>query len=114
MIHMSEGLGVNCTYCHNSRAFASWEQSPPQRVTAWHGIRMVQALNAGFLDPLRPTYPASRLGPTGDAPKANCATCHQGAYKPLYGAPLAKDHPELTVPNPQGQGPQPFRSSASR
>lgn len=114
MMHFSDSLGVNCTYCHNSRAFASWEQSPPQRVTAWHGIRMVQALNAGFLDPLRPTYPASRLGPTGDAPKANCATCHQGAYKPLYGAPLAKDHPELTVPNPQGQGPQPFRSSASR
>jgi photosynthetic reaction center cytochrome c subunit len=113
MVHMSDGLGVNCTYCHNSRAFASWEQSPPARLTAWHGIRMVQTLNAGFLDPLRPVYPASRLGPTGDAAKANCATCHQGAYKPLYGAPMAKDHPELLVPNPQGQGPTPFRSTAA-
>ena len=27
--------------------------------------------------------------------KVNCTTCHQGAYKPLYGAAMAKDHPEL-------------------
>ena len=42
MIHFSQSLGVNCTYCHNSRAFENWEQSTPQRVTAWHGIRMVR------------------------------------------------------------------------
>ena len=24
--------------------------------------------------------------------KVNCATCHNGAFKPLYGAPMAKDH----------------------
>ena len=35
------------------------------------------------------------MGPTGDVAKVNCATCHQGAYKPLYGAPMAKDYPEL-------------------
>ena len=27
--------------------------------------------------------------------KVNCATCHQGVYKPLYGAPMAKDYPAL-------------------
>ena len=27
--------------------------------------------------------------------KVNCATCHQGVYKPLYGAAMAKDYPEL-------------------
>ena len=32
MIHMSKALGVNCTYCHNTRSFASWEMSTPQRV----------------------------------------------------------------------------------
>ena len=37
----------------------------------------------------------NRLGVLGDAPKANCATCHQGAYKPLNGAPMVKDYPEL-------------------
>ena len=39
MMHMSNSLGVNCTYCHNTRALGDWAQSSPQRVTAWHGIR---------------------------------------------------------------------------
>ncbi len=95
MIHMSEGLGVNCTFCHNSRAFSQWKESTPQRVTAWHGIQMVRELNATYLDPLKPTYPANRLGVLGDAPKTNCTTCHQGVNKPLYGAQMAKDYPEL-------------------
>ncbi len=45
MMHMSSSLGVNCTYCHNSRAFASWELSTPKRTTAWYWIRMVRDLN---------------------------------------------------------------------
>ena len=92
MMHMSTGLGVNCTFCHNTRAFAEWDQSPPQRVTAWHGIRMVQGLNATYLEPLKSTYPTARLGPEGDAPKANCATCHQGVSKPLGGVSMLKDY----------------------
>jgi photosynthetic reaction center cytochrome c subunit len=96
MTHMSEGLGVNCTYCHNSRSFTSWDSSPPQRVTAWHGIRMARDLNVNYLTPLTSTFPAERLGPTGDVAKVNCATCHQGAYKPLYGAQLLAVHPGLT------------------
>jgi photosynthetic reaction center cytochrome c subunit len=100
MMHMSDSLGVNCTYCHNSRAWYSWEQSHPQRVIAWYGIRMVRALNNEYLVPLGPTYPEHRLGPLGDAPKANCATCHQGVYKPLYGADMIGDYPELTVASP--------------
>lgn len=101
MMHLSQALGVNCTYCHNSRAFRDWSESSPQRVTAWHGIRMVRDLNSNFLDPLLPTYPAHRLGPLGDAPKANCGTCHQGAFKPLYGAAMAKDYPELVAGSAQ-------------
>lgn len=95
MTHMSDGLGVNCTYCHNSQAFSSWEKSPPQRTTAWHGIRMARAINNEYLEPLGSTYPHARLGPLGDSPKANCATCHQGASKPLGGAQMLKDYPEL-------------------
>ena len=95
MMHMSDGLGVNCTFCHNTRAFADWEQSTPARVTAWHGIRMARDLNVDYLNPLQPVYPQSRLGPLGDAPKANCLTCHQGVNKPLYGAEMAKDYPSL-------------------
>ena len=96
MMHMSQALGVNCTYCHNSRSFSDWSQSTPQRVTAWHGIRMVRELNTDYLLQLTSTFPAERLGPKGDVAKVNCATCHQGAYKPLYGANMAAGHPELT------------------
>jgi len=28
-------------------------------------------------------------------PKVNCATCHQGAFKPMYGASMPTTHPEL-------------------
>ncbi|GAC1340568.1 MAG: hypothetical protein NVSMB18_10910 [Acetobacteraceae bacterium] len=98
MIHMSQGLGVNCTYCHNSRAFGDWQQSTPQRVTAWHGIRMVRDVNAAYLNSLQGVFPPARLGPTGDVAKVNCATCHQGVYKPLFGASMVKDFPELRGP----------------
>jgi len=95
MMHMSDSLGVNCTYCHNTRNFASWSEAPPQRVTAWHGIRMARDLNVAYLEPLTSTFPTSRLGPKGDVAKVNCSTCHQGAWKPLYGAKMAQAHPEL-------------------
>lgn len=98
MIHFSQSLGVNCTYCHNSRAFENWEQSTPQRVTAWHGIRMVRDLNGAYIDPLKTAFPANQLGPMGDNAKVNCATCHQGIFKPLYGVSMAKDFPELQHP----------------
>jgi photosynthetic reaction center cytochrome c subunit len=95
MMHMSQSLGVNCTFCHNTRNFASWDQVPPQRVTAYHGIRLARDVNKSFMEPLTTVFPAASKGPTGDVPKVNCATCHQGAYKPLYGAAMAKDYPAM-------------------
>jgi photosynthetic reaction center cytochrome c subunit len=95
MTHMSMSLGVNCTFCHNTRNFAGWDQVPPQRVTAYHGIRMARDLNNAYMEPLTMVFPAASKGPTGDVPKLNCATCHQGAYKPLYGAAMAKDYPAM-------------------
>jgi photosynthetic reaction center cytochrome c subunit len=95
MMNISESLGVNCTYCHSSRSFTDWEQSTPARVTAYYGIRMVRDLNNDFLGPLASIFPHERLGPLGDGPKVDCATCHQGVYKPLFGVSLLKDYPEL-------------------
>lgn len=95
MFHISGALGVNCTYCHNSRSFGEWTESPPQRTTAWHGINMVRNLNTEYMLPLAGTWPKNRLGPNGDAPLVACATCHQGAYKPLYGASMIKEWPGL-------------------
>jgi len=97
MMHVSEALGVNCTFCHNSRSFFDWDQSAPQRTTAWHGIRMVGDINATYLEPLTGDFPEERLGPTGDVGKVNCATCHQGANKPLYGARMLDDFPSLSA-----------------
>ena len=98
MIHFSQSMGVNCTYCHNSRSFGDWSQSTPQRVVAWHGIRMVRDLNGDYLNPLHDVFPVNRLGPTNDSPKINCATCHQGVFKPLYGVSMVRDFPELQGP----------------
>jgi photosynthetic reaction center cytochrome c subunit len=98
MTHSSQALGVNCTYCHNTRSFQSWDGNPPQRAIAWYGIRMARALNNDYLEPLASVFPAYRKGELGDVAKANCATCHQGAYKPLNGTPMAADYPELVGP----------------
>jgi len=88
MVMMSQSLGVNCDYCHNTRAFRDWSQSSPARVTAWYGIRMVRDLNNNYLDNLNGVFPAYRKGVTGDSPKVYCNTCHQGIYKPLFGVSM--------------------------
>ena len=108
MMHMSSSLGVNCTFCHNTRAFQSWDESPPQRVTAWHGIRMARDLNVAYMEPLTQTFPANRLGVKGDVAKVNCSTCHQGVNKPLLGAAMAQNHPELLAPYKAGGLPAPL------
>jgi photosynthetic reaction center cytochrome c subunit len=100
MMYVSKSLGVNCSYCHATRAFASWEQSTPARVTAWYGIRMVRNLNSDYLIPLKPLFPAHRLSAEGDGPKVGCLTCHKGAFKPLYGVSSLKDYPLLGVITP--------------
>jgi photosynthetic reaction center cytochrome c subunit len=98
MMEMSEALGVNCTYCHTSARFADWEESPPARVTALRGVRMVRALNTEYMVPLQSVWPDNRLGPLGDGPKIQCSTCHQGANQPQYGIPQSKGagHPAIT------------------
>jgi photosynthetic reaction center cytochrome c subunit len=95
MMHMSQGLGVNCTYCHNTQNFANWSQSRTQRVSAWYGIRMVRDSNDNYISELGSVWPANRRGPAGDPRKIYCTTCHQGVNKPLGGYPMLKDYPGL-------------------
>lgn len=95
MMHFSDSLGVNCTHCHNSRSFFAWDQSPPERTKAWHAIRQVREMNNVFIDSTADILPDSRKGPLGDPLKVNCKTCHQGAYRPLYGASMLADYPSL-------------------
>lgn len=100
MMHVSDSLGVNCTFCHNSRSFVSWDQSTQQRTTAWYAIRHVREINQDYIWPLVDILPEYRKGPTGDPLKVGCATCHQGAYKPLYGASMLQHYPSLAGPPP--------------
>ena len=99
MMHMSNSLGVNCSYCHNAGNFQSWRLSRPQRAVAWYGIRMVRDINNNYINAVGNVMPANRLGPLGDPYKANCTTCHQGVYKPLYGVSMLKDYPGLRAPH---------------
>ena len=108
MMHFSNSLGVNCTYCHNSRRWSSWEQSPLTRTTAWHGIRMVRNLNNTYIASIDGVVPREgaytshqRYGPMDDLAKVNCATCHQGAYKPLLGQQMLAQYPVLRASVPQ-------------
>jgi len=104
MMHMSAGLGVNCTYCHNTQNFQSWTNSTAQRAVAWYGLRMVAQANHQYVTPLSPVIPArsavvgydaARKGPMGDPYKINCQTCHQNIYKPMYGASMRAENPVL-------------------
>lgn len=95
MMHISQALGVNCTYCHNSQSFQSWATSNPPRETAWQGLEMVRAINFGYISPLADTFPPNRLGPEGDPLKVNCTTCHRGQNLPLGGVSMVRDYPAL-------------------
>ncbi len=95
MIHMSSALNVNCTYCHNTRNFGTWNQSPPQRVTAWFGLEMTRLLNVEYILPLSPVLPDHRLGPMGTGQQVNCQTCHVGVPQPLGGLVMTENYPSL-------------------
>ncbi|MFK7878450.1 photosynthetic reaction center cytochrome PufC [Roseobacter sp.] len=98
MNYFANSLGVNCVFCHNSRAFYDGAQVTPQWSTASLGILMVQELNNEYLVPLKDTYPAERLGPIyADAPKAACKTCHKGYQQPMQGTNVIADWPELAT-----------------
>jgi len=98
MNYFSNSLGVNCVFCHNTRAFYDPGQVTPQWATASLGIIMVQELNLDYLMPLRDVYPPERLGPVyADAPMAACRTCHQGYQQPLQGLNVIANWPELAT-----------------
>lgn len=98
MNYISNSLGVNCVFCHNSRAFYDGSQVTPQWATETLGISMVLELNNTWLVPLEGLLPENRLGPVhADAPKAACKTCHKGYQQPLQGTNVIADWPELAT-----------------
>lgn len=103
MNYIANSLGVNCTFCHNTRAFYDGGQVTPQWATESLGIAMVQELNTEYLLPLEDVFPPERLGPLhADVPKLACATCHKGQQRPLQGLNVIADWPELAASAPSG------------
>ena len=126
MIQLSNGMGVNCGFCHNSRAFFDWNQSTPYRWTAYYGIRMARDLNRNFLIPAANVMPLERIVPGAprepmvpaydEGPHAGnalvvCGTCHHGVPLPLNGANLVRDYPELLGPDETAGVPSPMPPS---
>ena len=98
MNYFSNSLGVNCTFCHNTRAFYDPSQVTPQWATASLGILMVQETLEQYILPLETVLPPERLGPVfADVPKLACRTCHQGEQQPLNGLNVIRNWPELAV-----------------
>ena len=98
MNYVANALGVNCTFCHNTRAFYDGGQVTPQWATELLGIDMVVEMNTEYLVPLQDVYPPERLGPVfADAPKAACRTCHKGYQQPLQGTNVIGNYPELAT-----------------
>lgn len=98
MNYFSNSMGVNCTFCHNTRAFYDPAQVTPQWATASLGILMVQETLEEYILPLETVLPPERLGPVyADVPKLACRTCHQGEQQPLNGLNVIRNWPELAV-----------------
>ncbi len=101
MNYISNSLDVNCSYCHNTRAFYDLDQSTPQLGQSQLGIAMVQEINIDWLPEIADVLPAARLGTMhGDVPKVGCMTCHKGENKPLGGMSMIGDWPELRSTEP--------------
>jgi photosynthetic reaction center cytochrome c subunit len=111
MMTMSDGIGVNCGYCHNSRVFQSWRQSTPYRWPGFDGIMLTRDLNRNYLLQLSPLIPETRelvhetglpvLPPRESGKQTGngfvlCATCHYAHPNPLDGANMLKDYPGLS------------------
>ena len=122
MMQMSLQIGVNCGFCHNSRALQDWSQSTPERWVGYYALRMIRDLNRTYLLPLAQVIPQQRVlaHPTalpvipdyesGQQPGnalLTCETCHYRLPKPLGGATMVKDYPGLTGTAPESKDADP-------
>ncbi len=113
MMQMADGMGVNCGFCHNSRAFMVWEQSTPARWIAHYAIEQVRDLNRNWLLKLGhqmpmartlvgethlPVLPANEAGTQTGNGFVVCATCHYAQPKPMGGANVIAAYPGLVGP----------------
>ena len=128
MMQMSQQIGVNCGYCHASRAFQDWNQSTPMRWVGYYSLRLIRDLNRNYLLPLAQVIPQqrTRVHPTplsvvpanerGQQPGnalLTCETCHYRLPNPMNGANMVKDYPGLVGTSGPAKDDDPSGSSAA-
>ena len=96
MMHMSQVAGreLHLLPQHAARS-RDWDQSTPQRATAWYGIRMVRDLNTNYLDPLRRRLPGQPAGPDRRRAEGQLRHLPPGRVQAAVRGAMLKDHPEL-------------------
>ena len=110
MMTLSNGIGVNCGYCHNSRAIYDWSQSSPFRWSGMSGLQLMRDINRNFLlvadagvpltrqrvhETQLPVLPARETGLQNGNGLALCGTCHAGEPNPLNGVNMIDAYPAL-------------------
>ena len=122
MMQMSLQIGVNCGYCHNSRAWADWSQSSPYRWVGYYSLNMMRDLNRTYLLPFAqiipqqrellhetkvPVIPGFQTGQQSGNALLTCETCHYRLTKPLNGVNMVKDYPGLVGTEPDAKDSDP-------
>ena len=123
MMQMSLQIGVNCGFCHNSRAWADWSQSSPYRWVGYYSLNMMRDLNRTYLLPFAqiipqqrelihqtkvPAMPAWQVGQQAGNALLTCETCHYRLVKPLNGVNMLKDYPGLVGTEPDAKDADPY------
>ena len=127
MMQMSLQIGVNCGYCHASRAFQDWNQSTPMRWVGYYSLRLIRDLNRNYLLPLAqvipqqrelvhptpvPVIPANERGQQPGNALLTCETCHYRLTNPMNGVNMVKDYPGLVSHDGPAKDDDPSGSSA--
>ena len=73
-VAFNESLGVDCTHCHNPKAWES-DEKPSKQITR-EMRTMMQTINKELL--------AGIENLQSETPRVNCTTCHRGAVKPGF------------------------------
>ena len=128
MMQMSLQIGVNCGYCHASRAFQDWNQSTPMRWVGYYSLRLIRDLNRNYLLPLAqvipqqrelvhptpvPVIPANERGQQPGNALLTCETCHYRLPNPMNGVNMVRDYPGLVGHDGPAKDDDPSGSSAA-
>jgi 4-hydroxy-3-methylbut-2-en-1-yl diphosphate reductase len=109
MMHMSKLAGRELHLLPQHAELRELGRQPPQRVTAWHGIRMARDLNNDYLEPLTAGLPGHRLGPDRRRGQGQLRHLPPGRLQAARGMPLVMighaGHEEVVGTTGQVQAP---------